>query len=68
MAPRKPIKDKRMEKIITFFADEELFNTLDDAKFFLKKSKAEILREALEEYLKKNFPADIREKIKDLLK
>lgn len=68
MSPRKPLKNKKMEKVITFFADDEMFRTLEDAKFYLKKSKGEILRNALEEYLEKNFPLDIQKKVKNLLK
>lgn len=68
MAPKKPINSKKMEKIITFFTDDEMFDTLENAKFYLKKSKGEILREALTDYIDKNFPIDIQNKVKDLLK
>jgi len=57
-----------MEKTVSFFTSDEMFETLENAKFYLKKSKGVILREAVEEYLKKRFPEDVQEKIKELLK
>ena len=68
MAPSKPKKDKRMEKTVSFFTSDEMFETLENAKFYLKKSKGEILREAVEDYLQKHFPDDVQKKIKELLK
>jgi len=68
MAPSKPKQGKRMEKTVSFFTSDEMFETLENAKFYLKKSKGEILREAVDEYIKKHFPKDVQERIKDLLK
>lgn len=68
MAPSKPKQDKKMEKTVSFFMSDEMFETLENAKFYLKKSKGEILRDAVEEYLKKQFPKDIQAKVKELLK
>jgi len=68
MAPTKPKGEKRMNKVETFFSTDEMAENLVLAKSYLQKSKGEIMREALEDYLKKNFPNNIRKKFKDLIK
>ena len=67
MSPTKS-KDGRMQKVETFLSTNELSETLEYAKFYLQKSKGEIMREALEDYLKQHFPKKIRNKVKDILK
>lgn len=68
MSPTKPKGDKPMEKVVSFYLDDELSENLEMAKFYLRKSKGEIIREALERYLENQFPEDVREKIKNLIK
>ena len=68
MSPSKPKGDKPMEKVVSFYVDDELFDSLDLAKFFLQKSKGEILREALSDYLDKNFPKEKQKQIRKVLK
>lgn len=66
MSPTKS-KDERMQKVETFLATDELSEILEYAKFYLQKSKGEIMREALEDYLKQHFPKKTRIKVKELL-
>lgn len=68
MSPTKPKGDKPMEKVVSFYVDDELFDSLDLAKFYLQKSKGEILREALCMYLDKNFPEKEQKQIRKVLK
>jgi len=67
MAPRKPKGTKKMDVTLSFLTDKDQSHTLELAKFYLQKSKGDIIREALTEYLKKNFPDEKRKKLKSLL-
>ena len=49
------------EKVITFRVDDKLSEALEEAKWELRKSKSEIVKEAIKEYLKNKAP-DIYEK------
>jgi len=57
-----------MNKVETFFSTDEMSENLELAKSYFQKSKGEIVREALGDYLKKNFPKSIRDKFKDIIK
>ncbi len=49
------------DKVITFRVDKDLSQALEEAKWELRKSKSEIVKEAIKEYLKNKAP-DIYEK------
>ena len=49
------------EKVMTFRVDNKLSEALEEAKWQLRKSKSEIVKEAIKEYLKNKAP-DIYEK------
>ncbi len=61
------IKDKRkekpMEKAIYVKAPQELVDMLDESQWHLKMRPAQIVREALLEYLEKHLPKDVKDKI-----
>ncbi|MGE5443134.1 MAG: hypothetical protein ACM3SR_00845 [Ignavibacteriales bacterium] len=54
---------KPMEKAIYVKAPQELVEMLNESQWHLKKRPAQIVREALLEYLEKHLPKDIRDKI-----
>lgn len=49
------------EKVMTFRVDNKLSEALEEAKWQLRKSKSEIVKEAIKEYLKNKAP-DIYDK------
>ncbi len=57
-----------MEKILTIKASKEFMGILEEAKWDLRKSYSEIIREAVTEYLEKNLSKDAQRKVKELLK
>lgn len=57
-----------MDKTISFLTDNDQYEKLDHAKIYFQKSKGDILRDALTEYLNKNLPKDIEDRIKQLFK
>ncbi len=68
MAPREPKGKKKLESTVSFLTDKEQFESLEYAKFYFQKSKGDILRVALAQYLEKNFPENVQKKVKNLLK
>ncbi|NIP29022.1 MAG: ribbon-helix-helix protein, CopG family [Candidatus Dadabacteria bacterium] len=57
-----------MEKTVSFLTDDKLYEKLEHAKIYFQKSKGDILRDALIEYLDKHLPEDIEKRIKALFK
>lgn len=52
-----------MEKAIYVKAPQELLQMLNESQWHLKMRPAQIVREALLEYLEKHLPKDIKDKI-----
>lgn len=57
-----------MAKILTVKASKEFMGILEEAKWDLRKSYSDIIREAVTEYLEKNLSKDAQRKVKELLK
>jgi len=68
MAGRKPKGDKPMEKLLNFKVSDELMEALEETKWTLRKSIAEVLREAVVEYMERNLPDETLIKVKEILK
>ncbi len=67
--PGRPSREEtRMKKILTIKASKEFMGILEEAKWDLRKSYSEIIREAVTEYLEKNLSKDAQRKVKRLLK
>lgn len=67
--PDRPSKGGiRMAKILTVKASKEFMGILEEAKWDLRKSYSDIIREAVTEYLEKNLSKDAQRKVKELLK
>ena len=54
---------RSMEKAIYVKAPQELLEMLNESQWHLKKRPAQIVREALLEYLEKHLPKDVKDKI-----
>ncbi|HEX3034725.1 MAG TPA: hypothetical protein VHT73_06255, partial [Thermodesulfobacteriota bacterium] len=67
MTPRKPKGDKTMERLINLRMSNELMQALEETKWTLRKSVAEIIRESVIEYMDKHLPKDAKEKVQKLL-
>ncbi len=52
-----------MEKAIYVKAPQELIDMLNESQWHLKKRPAQIVREALLEYLEKHLPKDVKDQI-----
>ncbi len=52
-----------MEKAIYVKAPQELIAMLNESQWHLKMRPAQIVREALVEYLEKHLPKDVKDKI-----
>ena len=67
MSPKKPIGDKALEKVINIRVTEELAEALDEAKWTLRKSVSELVREAVSEYFENNIKGDLRNRINKIM-
>ncbi|GIW46949.1 MAG: hypothetical protein KatS3mg078_0826 [Deltaproteobacteria bacterium] len=56
-------KSKPMEKAIYVKASKEFVNMLNQSQWYLKMRPAQIVREAVVEYLERHLPKDVRDKI-----
>ena len=63
MKQEKQKKIKPMEKAIYVKAPQELIEMLNESQWHLKMRPAQIVREALLEYLEKHLPKDVKDKI-----
>jgi hypothetical protein len=68
MKTGRPPKETRMEKILTVKASKEFMGILEEAKWDLRKSYSDMIRESLVGYLEKNLSKDALKKVKELLK
>lgn len=67
MSPKKPIGDKALEKVINIRVSDELAKALEEAKWTLRKSISELVRDAVSEYFKRNIEGELKIKIDKLL-
>ena len=66
MASRKN-SDKNLEKILNIRVSAELAEALEETKWTLRKSMSELVRDAVEAYLKNNLIGDIKKKVEKIL-
>ena len=66
MASRKN-SDKNLEKILNIRVSAELAEALEETKWTLRKSMSELVRDAVEAYLKNNLKGDIKKKVDKIL-
>ncbi|MGE5446037.1 MAG: hypothetical protein ACM3SR_15830 [Ignavibacteriales bacterium] len=59
----KSTKVKPMEKAIYVKASEEFVEMLHQSQWYLKMRPAQIVREAIIEYLERHLPKDVKDKI-----
>jgi uncharacterized protein (DUF2267 family) len=67
MSPRKPKGDKPMGKLLNLRVSNEFMEALDEAKWTLRKSMAEVIRESVVEYLERHLPKEALEKVRKKL-
>jgi len=67
MSPRKPKGDKPMDKLVNLRMSHELIKALEEAKWTLRKSVAEVIRESVIEYMQKNLSGEALKKVKKIL-
>ncbi|NIP29284.1 MAG: ribbon-helix-helix protein, CopG family [Candidatus Dadabacteria bacterium] len=58
---------KSLDKVINIRVSEELAEALDEAKWTLRKSISEIVRDAVNEYFNKNIEGELKVKIKKII-
>ncbi|HEX3035838.1 MAG TPA: ribbon-helix-helix protein, CopG family [Thermodesulfobacteriota bacterium] len=56
-----------MEKLLNLRISNELMQALEETKWTLRKSMAEVIREAITEYMEKHLPKDALEKVRKML-
>ena len=59
--------DKNLEKILNIRVSAELAEALEETKWTLRKSMSELVRDAVEEYLKNNLKGDIKKRVEKIL-
>ena len=63
---RKPIGKKAMNRKMTFFIDDELYEVIAKAKWKLEMDVSEIIRKSIHEYLNKNLDKQTKSKYKSV--
>jgi Arc/MetJ-type ribon-helix-helix transcriptional regulator len=58
---------KPMEKLFNLRMPKEFIEALDEAKWTLRKSMSELVREAIIEYLERHLPEESLEKVRQIL-
>jgi metal-responsive CopG/Arc/MetJ family transcriptional regulator len=53
----------KMDKAMTFTTSKEFIDIVEKAHWKLEKSKSELIRDAVIEYLEKHLPKEVREEI-----
>ena len=56
-------KKIKLDKKFTFTTSQEFLNILSESRWYVKKTQAELIRDAVMEYLEKHLPKDIKTKI-----
>ncbi|NIP39101.1 MAG: hypothetical protein GWO07_10440 [Candidatus Dadabacteria bacterium] len=56
-------KKTKLDKKFTFTTSQEFLDILSESRWHLKKSQAELIRDAVLEYLDRHLPNDIKSKI-----
>jgi flagellar motor component MotA len=67
MVGRKPLGDKKMEKIFSMRVSAKFLDALEEAKWTLRKSMTDIVRESIVEYLERHLPKEALEKVRKIL-
>ncbi len=52
-----------MDKAMTFTTSKEFIEIVDQAHWKLEKTKSELIRDAVMEYLERHLPKEVREEI-----
>ena len=61
---RKPIGKKAMNRKMTFFIDDDLYEVIAKAKWKLEMDVSEIIRKSIHDYLNKNLDIQTKNKFK----
>jgi metal-responsive CopG/Arc/MetJ family transcriptional regulator len=61
------VSDKKdrilMNKKFTFTTSQDFLDVMREARWYLRKSQSELIRDAVIDYLERNLPKDVKEKI-----
>jgi len=63
---RKPIGKKAMNRKMTFFIDDDLYEVIAKAKWKLEMDVSEIIRKSILDYLNKNLDSQTKNKFKSV--
>ena len=63
---RKPIGKKTMNRKMTFFIDDDLYEVIAKAKWKLEMDVSEIIRKSILDYLNKNLDTQTKNKFKSV--
>jgi len=63
---RKPIGKKAMNRKMTFFIDDDLYEVIAQAKWKLEMDVSEIIRKSIHDYLNKNLDNQTKNKFKSV--
>lgn len=61
---RKPIGKKTMNRKMTFFIDDDLYEVIAKAKWKLEMDVSEIIRKSIHDYLNRNLDSQTKNKFK----
>jgi GTPase Era involved in 16S rRNA processing len=67
VTPAKPRGDRAMERMLNLRVSNQFMEALEETKWTLRKNVAEVVREAILEYMKRNLPKDALLKVNKLL-
>lgn len=56
-----------MEKLLNLRVSNEFMQALDETKWTLRKSMAEVIRDAAIEYMERHLPKEVLEKVRKML-
>ena len=63
---RKPIGKKAMNRKMTFFIDDDLYEVIAKAKWKLEMDVSEIIRKSIHDYLSKNLDSKTKSQFKSV--
>lgn len=52
-----------MDKAMSFTASQEFMDILSEARWHLKKTKAELIRDSVMEYIERHLPKEVKENL-----
>ena len=67
MSEKKSRGEKNLEKIINIRVSHELAEALEEAKWTLRKSISELIRDAVAEYFSNNLEGDLKARVQKII-